>query len=520
MRVIDYFDKGVAADPARKLIVSDDGTYSYAEAADHSWRVAQALHAHGLQVGDGVGVLAPNVAEALLAMLGLWRAGGAWVPLNLRNTLDATLDFMNETACRFLFLHSRLAEDVDAIRAQVPTLERVVALDAPFAGADSMDAFLAAGADPLPDWGDPFGRPEAVCAMWPTGGTTGRSKAVVFTNQVWATLVELATRIWVDGARSVNLMVAPITHGAGLMAAIYASVGTTVVIRPGFDAEDVLDCIEREGVTHMFLPPTAYYALLEAQQSRPRDVSSLRMLLLAASPVSPERFGLGVTVFGPCVAQCWGQAEAPFVLTYLSPSEVASAVRDGREHVLASCGRATFSAQVAVMDDDGRLLGPAERGELVARGRLVTPGYLNRPDATAEVRGGGWHHTGDVGYVDEDGYVYIVDRKKDMIITGGFNVYPAEVEAAIMAMDGVQECAVIGVPDDVWGEAVTAVVVLANGNSLNGDTIIEASKRALGSVKAPKHVYLADSLPRTPVGKIDKRAIRAEFWEGLGRAVN
>jgi acyl-CoA synthetase (AMP-forming)/AMP-acid ligase II len=342
----------------------------------------------------------------------------------------------------------------------------------------------------------------------------------VFTNQVWATLVELATRTWPDVPGSVNLMVAPITHAAGVMAAIFASVGATVVIRSGFDADDVLDCTERHGVTHMFLPPTAYYAMLEAQQARPRDVSSLKMLLVAAAPVSPERFGLGVDVFGPCIAQCWGQAEAPFLLTYLSPEEVAAAVRDGRRELLASCGRPTFSVQVAVMDDEGNLLGPGTRGELVTRGRLVTPGYMNRPDATADVRGGGWHHTGDVGYIDEQGYVYIVDRKKDMIITGGFNVYPAEVEAAILAMDEVRECAVIGVPDDKWGEVITALIVPANGDLLDGETIIAEARRALGSVKAPKQVHFVESLPRTPAGKTDKRALRAEFWDGLERAVN
>jgi acyl-CoA synthetase (AMP-forming)/AMP-acid ligase II len=520
MRVIDYFDKGVAADPARALIVSDDGVHTYAEAQGHSWQVARALHARNMQVGDRVGVLAPNCRDALLAMLGLWRAGGAWVPLNPLNALDATLDFMNEVGCRYLFLHSGYADDVDRICAEVPSLDHVIALDAPFAGAEPMEDFLAAGTGSLPDWGDPFGRPEVVCAAWPTGGTTARSKAVVFTNQVWATLVELATRTWPDVPGSVNLMVAPITHAAGVMAAIFASVGATVVIRSGFDADDVLDCTERHGVTHMFLPPTAYYAMLEAQQARPRDVSSLKMLLVAAAPVSPERFGLGVDVFGPCIAQCWGQAEAPFLLTYLSPEEVAAAVRDGRRHLLASCGRPTFSVQVAVMDDDGHLLGPGARGELVTRGRLVTPGYMNRPVATAEVRGGGWHHTGDVGHVDQEGYVYIVDRKKDMIITGGFNVYPAEVEAAILAMDEVRECAVIGVPDHKWGEAITALVVPANGDLLNGDTIIAEARRALGSVKAPKHVHFVDSLPRTPAGKTDKRALRAEFWDGLQRAVN
>jgi acyl-CoA synthetase (AMP-forming)/AMP-acid ligase II len=187
---------------------------------------------------------------------------------------------------------------------------------------------------------------------------------------------------------------------------------------------------------------------------------------------------------------------------------------------LASCGRATFSTQVVAMDDDGRLLGPGERGELVVRGRLVTPGYLGRPEATEEVRTFGWHHTGDIGYLDEDGFVYIVDRKKDMVITGGFNVYPAEVEAAILALPEVRECAVIGVPDDRWGEAVCAVVVAENDQPRDPDQIIAAAKTALGPVKAPKSVHFVDSIPKTPVGKSDKKALRAVYWKDSSRAVN
>jgi acyl-CoA synthetase (AMP-forming)/AMP-acid ligase II len=244
------------------------------------------------------------------------------------------------------------------------------------------------------------------------------------------------------------------------------------------------------------------------------------MLLLGGGPVSPERFGEGVAAFGACMVQSWGQTESPFMLTFLSADEVAEAAAGDRPQRLASCGRATFSSQVAAMDDAGQLLGPNERGELVARGQLVSPGYLGRPADTAEVRRFGWHHTGDVGYLDDDGYVYIVDRKKDMVITGGFNVFSVEVEAAILAMPEVRECAVIGVPDHRWGEAVMAVVVPAVDGWDDADCVIDAARRALGSVKAPKQVTFVESIPRTPVGKVDKKTLRAGFWHGHERAVN
>lgn len=521
MRVIDYFDKGAALAGDRPLLVTDEVTCTYAEAQAHSFAVASGLHAAGFELGDTVGVLAPNDASGFLAMLGVWRAGGIWAPLNHLNTVAANTAFMRDVRCRWLFVHERFAGEVAEIREAVPSLAGIVSLGGAIDGAVALEAFLDAGAGrEIPDWSDPFGAPEARCVVWPTGGTTGRSKAVVWTNDVWSTLNDLTTRHWPAVPEPVNLMVAPITHAAGVMGVIFASVGATVVIRPGFDADDVLDQIERRRVTHMFLPPTAFYAVLAAQRARPRDVSSLAMLLVAAAPVSPARLAEGVELLGPCVAQCWGQGEAPFLLTYLSPEEVAAAAAGDRPARLASCGRASFSCQVAVMDDDGTLLGPGQRGELVARGRLVAPGYLDMPEATAAMHAGGWHHTGDIGEIDADGYVAIVDRKKDMVISGGFNVYPAEVEAAILALPEVRECAVIGVPDDRWGEVVMAVLVAADPEWDDAERVIEHAKASLGSVKAPKRVRFVDAIPRTAVGKTDKKALRAEYWQGLQRAVN
>jgi acyl-CoA synthetase (AMP-forming)/AMP-acid ligase II len=208
------------------------------------------------------------------------------------------------------------------------------------------------------------------------------------------------------------------------------------------------------------------------------------------------------------------------MLTWLGPDEVASAAAGERSERLASCGRPTFSSQVVAMDKNGTVLEPGQVGELVARGHLVSPGYLGRPEATAEVRTFGWHHTGDVGYVDDEGYVYIVDRMKDMVITGGFNVYCTEVEAAIMNLPEVLECAVIGVPDDKWGEAVLAVVTSADPGWRDDAAVIAAARKALGSVKAPKRVEFARTLPKTTVGKIDKGTLRARYWAGHERAVN
>ena len=287
----------------------------------------------------------------------------------------------------------------------------------------------------------------------------------------------------------------------------------------GFDALEVLRNIERYSATHLFLPPTAFYALLAHAEIGKFDYSSLRVFLLAGSPVSPDKLKKGVEVFGPCMCQCYGQTEAPMLLTWLDAQTVAAAAAGDHPERLRSCGRATSAVRVAVMDDDGRILPPHTAGEIVARGNLVTRGYYKMPEATAEIRTHGWHHTGDVGYEDEDGYFYIVDRKKDMIISGGFNVFCAEVEAGVMELPQVRECAVIGVPDEKWGEAVKAVVVLRDGESMTAEEIIAHCKVRLGGVKTPKSVEFHAEIPKTPAGKTDKKALRKPYWTGKDRAV-
>jgi acyl-CoA synthetase (AMP-forming)/AMP-acid ligase II len=208
------------------------------------------------------------------------------------------------------------------------------------------------------------------------------------------------------------------------------------------------------------------------------------------------------------------------LLTWLDARTVAAAAAGEHAERLGSCGKPTSAVRLAVMDEHGRILPPHERGEIVARGTLVTAGYYSMPEATAEMRAHGWHHTGDVGYMDDEGFFYIVDRKKDMIITGGFNVYCAEVEASLMALSEVHECAVIGVPDDTWGESVKAVIVLREGQALTEQGVISHCKAKLGSVKSPKSVEFHTELPKTAAGKIDRRALREPYWIGRQRNVH
>jgi fatty-acyl-CoA synthase len=522
MRAIDYFDKGVRQFADRCAIVAGDRRYSYAELQAETKGIARGLWASGMQTEDRVAIYSPNDARVLACMLGLLRAGAVWIPINYRNAIDANVEYMKYVEASWIFYHSTFRESISEIRKRVPTLKNCICIDATCDGDTSLDEFAKRG-EHLGEieWGDAQGDPSRLVGLVPTGGTTGPAKGVCVTNLAWGTMIEMASHYWSCASNNpVCLSVAPLSHAAGVVAFALFPQGATNVVMPAFDAGEVLRNIERHGVTHLFLPPTAFYALLAHRDVEKFDYSSLRVFLLAASPVSPDKFKRGVEIFGPCLCQCYGQTEAPMLLTWLDQKTVSAAAGGDHPERLASCGKSTSAVRLEIMDENGRLLGPRETGEIVARGSLVTPGYYKMESATAEIRTFGWHHTGDVGYRDEDGYFYIVDRKKDMIISGGFNVFSAEVEAGIMSLPEVHECAVIGVPDEKWGEAVQALVVLHKDAKLSEADVIAHCKAKLGGVKAPKSVEFRSEILKTAAGKIDRKELRRPYWAGVARKVH
>jgi acyl-CoA synthetase (AMP-forming)/AMP-acid ligase II len=522
VRSIDYFDKAAEAFPDRIALIDGDTRFTYRELRLASERLARAMIAAGLRDEERVAIYSPNDARVLFCMVAIMRAGGAWVPINYRNANDANIQFMNYAETRWLFYHSSFREQAQIMRSQVPALQHFICIDAEDGKNSSLAQFMELGAQAdVPDWADARGNPGRLVGLVPTGGTTGPAKGVRVTCDSWGAFIETAAHYWqIEGGLPVCLSTAPLSHAAGVIAYALFTLGATNVILPRFDAGAVLQQIEHHRVTHLFLPPTAYYALLAHPEVRQRDHSSLKLLLLAASPVSPDRVKQGVEIFGPCVCQSYGQTEAPMIMTWLDQKAVAAAAAGDHPGRLRSCGKASYGVRLGIMDEQGHLLPANQTGEIVARGTLVTPGYHNLPEATAEIRTYGWHHTGDVGYYDEGGYFYIVDRKKDMIITGGFNVYSAEVESCLMALPAVFECAVVGVPHEKWGEAVKAFVVIHEGALLTQDEVISHCKTQLGSVKSPKSVEFCQEIPKTPAGKIDRKKLRAPYWEGVDRKVH
>jgi len=290
-----------------------------------------------------------------------------------------------------------------------------------------------------------------------------------------------------------------------------------VLAKPDPDA--LLGAIETHGVTEFFLPPTVIYRLLEIPGIESRDFSSLRYLMYGAAPMSVEKLRKAIEVFGPVMFQGYGQTEAPGSIAFLRTGDH---FRDGKiadDNRLSSCGLPSVLNTTAILDDAGKPLAQGETGEICLRSDVVMMGYYKQPEKTAEAIIDGWLHTGDLGHIDAEGFLHITDRKKDVIITGGFNVYPSEVEQAIWSHPAVMDCAVIGVPDEKWGEAVKAVVELKAGASVTSEELIALCKAQVGSVKAPKTVDFIASLPRSPVGKVLKKDIRETYWKSAGRSI-
>lgn len=517
MRIADYVEMAAERHPAQEAFVDDNARVDFATAAAFMHRVARRIDGDpDLPPGAGIAVYSPNDSRVCMLQLGINRADRTWVLIHTRNSVETNAATIAFADTRLVLFHSSFAAAVPAIRAATSPAMKFVCLDRDSEHGPSLDAWLPGADSFFPATQED---PLAAAFMVPTGGTTGVPRAVVHTHRsTEISAASLAQAIAIDDT-SRHLAVAPLTHAAGFMALCFAAAGGTNVILPGFDLDRVLGTIASERITHLYVPPTALYALLAHPRLKQTDLSSLRCLVVGAAPVAPAKFKEAVGVFGPIVYEGYGQTEALLPITLKRPSDYLRPDGSFDEATLRSAGRPGPFVRVAIMSPEGKLLPPGEPGEIVVQSSMVMKGYHKMPKETEEVSRLGWHHTTDVGFRDARGFITIVDRIKDVIISGGFNVYPAEIEAAASELPAVLECAVIGVPDDKWGEAVKAVIQLKPGATVSESDVIEHCRNRIGGLKAPKSVEFWPDLPRSVVGKVLKREIRKRYWQDRERAV-
>ena len=509
MRLTDFLDKGASLGPDAPCLTMAGHTRSYAEVQRLSWVIGQALARSGIRPGDKVAVLSANDPVAFSCVFGIARAGAVWCPVNPRNEAAENRELLDLFDCAALIFQGAFAPLVARIAPDLPKVRTLVCLDQEVPGATGFDAWVngLAGepwsADPVDD----------IAMIAGTGGTTGTPKGVLLTGHNIETMTALTLMSYPfdPGRPPVYLALAPLTHAAGVLCFPVMTLGGEIVIMPSPDLGEFLALTERHRVSHTFLPPTLIYLLLDHPALPGADLSSLRCLWYGAAPMSTSRLEQAIKAIGPVLGQLFGQTEAPMMISTLAPRGHLHPDGTLARNRFASAGRPTPLTTVAIMDEAGNLLPPGERGEIVVRGPLVTPGYYKNPAATAEASRHGWHHTGDVGYLDDDSYLYIVDRLKDMIITGGFNVYSAEVEQALLAHPAVLDCAVVGLPDDKWGERVTAVLQLRPGHEVTAEEVKAFVKDRVGSVKTPKQVEVWPDLPRSRVGKVLKTDVKSRL---------
>ncbi|MBM7517694.1 acyl-CoA synthetase [Nocardioides nitrophenolicus] len=510
MRLVEYLDKGASLGGDAPCLVCDGRTWTYDEVRDLAGRIASALVGRGVRPGDKVAILSSNDPVAFTCVFGISRAGAVWCPVNPRNEADENRELLDLFDCSVLVFQASYADLVDRIRGDLPRVTTLVCLDGDVAWALGWEEFLATGTEQVDRPAD-----DDLAMIVGTGGTTGRPKGVMLTgaNLETMTALTLIGYPWPERpARPTYLALAPLTHAAGVLCFPVLTQGGAIVVMRQPDVGAFLTAVQEHRVTHTFLPPTLIYMVLDHPALEITDLSSLQCFWYGAAPMSARRLEEALTRIGPVLAQLFGQTEAPMMISTMAPRDHFRADGSIAHERLSSAGRPAPLVTVSIMAEDGTVLPPGERGEIVVRSSLVMRGYYENPEATAEASAYGWHHTGDIGYVDEDGFLFIVDRAKDMVITGGFNVYSTEVEQALMAHPAVADCAVIGLPDEKWGERLTAVLQLRPGRSVTPEEVRAFVKERIGSVKTPKQVEVWADLPRSKVGKV----LKSEIKERLG----
>jgi acyl-CoA synthetase (AMP-forming)/AMP-acid ligase II len=497
--------------PDRVALCEADRQFSYAELEDRTARVASALLAAGLQKGDRITWIGKNSDLYFTLFYGAARVGIVMVPIGWRLASAEWAYVIKDTGAKLLFTGAGFDGVGEALTGQLANIERII-------GEDEARKMIAA--QPRTAF-EPAGPDDAVLQLY-TSGTTGNPKGAVLSNRNLFALrkhsedSDHAYTKWDDD--EVVLVAMPCAHigGTGLGIMAVAS-GLPALVLPEFTPDGVFDAIENNGVTRLFIVPAALHIMLQQPRCTEVDYSRLKYILYGAAPMPLELLRQSIKVFGAEFIQVYGMTETTGSIVMLPPED-----HDPNGNArMRSAGKALPGVEIRIVDGTGGDVSTGEVGEIWTRSSNNMIGYWNLPDATQSTMAtGGWIKTGDAGYLDEDGYLFIHDRVKDMIISGGENVYPAEVESAIFGHPDVLEVAVIGVPDEKWGESVKAVCVAKPGAELDAESVIGWARERIAGFKVPKSVDVIAALPRNATGKILRKDLRAPYWEGRDRQVN
>ncbi|WP_118137089.1 long-chain-fatty-acid--CoA ligase [Oceanicella sp. SM1341] len=484
--------------------------------ADRVARLAGGLRGLGLAPGDRVGMLAANSDRYIEYIFATLWAGGVLNPVNTRWTVSEIAFSLEDSDTRILIVDDAFAPLVEALRARCAADLAIVRLGAAaIPGAQDYEALIAASAPAE----DALRHDEDLAAILYTGGTTGAPKGVMLSHRNMYTDALALTAAADHGGDAPGLHVAPLFHVGGLAVVFqFALRRAPQVTLPAFEPGEVLRLIEAERAGDVFLVPVMLRMLLDHPDMARRDVSSLRSIRYGAAPIDTALLGRAMRAFPRAgFLQVYGQTECAPVVTVLAPQDHTS---DPRAAHMRSAGRPIATAEIRILDPAGGECPTGEVGEIVVRGPTVMQGYWRRPEETAAALGDGWMHTGDAGRFDAQGYLYVVDRIRDMIITGGENVYSVEVENALARHEGVSLCAVIGVPDETWGERVHAVVLCRPGVTLCARTLTEHCRGFIAGYKVPRSFEFVTEMPLSPAGKVLKKDLRAPHWARADRQVS
>ncbi len=518
MRLHDTLDYSAREHPDADFAVFQGRRLSYRDAATAANRMANALVGAGLAPGDRFAVLSKNSIELVLLYYAGSKVGAVPVPLNFRLAPPEWSYIVRDAGAKLLFAQEAFATALEPVRSELSDVKQFVALDGAPAGYTGLATFLKGHSEAAPD--REVG-PEADVYQMYTSGTTGRPKGAVLTHG--AVMAQLHQGMLGFGTQTGDraLIVAPLYHAAAAVTTfVTVQAGGTLYIQEDFVPADVVRALAEERIAvALLVPAMIQFCLVGVPDVAERRYDDLRLIIYGASPIAEQTLRRAIEVFGCDFLQGYGMTETTAAATYLFPADHQRALA-GEPQLLLSAGRPLLGTEVRIVDENDTPVPNGTIGEVAVRGPQLMRGYWNLPEPTAEALRGGWMHTGDAGILDDEGFLYIQDRVKDMIVSGGENVYPREVEDVLFQHPAVADVAVIGVPDERWGEAVKAIVVRKEGEAVEADALLEYCKGRLGGYKRPRSVDFIEVLPRNPSGKVLKKDLREKYWAGHSRRVS